>query len=369
MAWQIVRDASRIEMIGELRIADARSIWRALRPHLTTSEPRLDLDLSQVTAIDGAVMSLLVETRTILADRGVSCEIVGATGPTAATVHLYRGDEPKPPPLRLPTSDDGVIASIGAATENIFGGLHRLMIFTGELVAAFATLIRRPSTASWRGLAVLITRAGVDGIPIVLVLEFLVGFVMAFQSTRQLQTYGANTFVAPIVGLSMTRELAPLITAIIVSGRSGAAYAAELGTMRVSEEIDALRTMGFRPMPYLVAPRVIALAIAAPVLTLLGDIAGVIGGMVVAASSLDVDPHMYLMELRRVLVASDIWTGLLKSCAFGIAIAFIGCQEGLATQGSAFGVGRRTTTTVVYCLFTIVVIDTVFTMIYRGFGL
>ena len=363
--WQIVREPGRIAVAGELRIVDATAIWKALRAELAHSEGQVEVDLSRVTAIDGAIMSLVVEARRALGARGVACEIVGATEAMRALVHLYRGDEairPAPRPSR-----EGAIARFGEATQQVARRVGRLVEFTGDLVASVATIVRRPATTTWRGLAALIERAGADGIPIVIVLDFLVGFVLAFQSTRQLKTYGATLYVADIVGVSMTRELAPLITAIIISGRSGAAYAAELGTMRVSEEIDALRTMGFQPMPYLVLPRIVALAIAAPILALVGDVAGVIGGLVVGASSLDVNPRAYLAELRTVLVASDIWTGLLKSFAFGIAIAFIGCQQGLATRGAASGVGRGTTATVVYCLFTLVIIDTIFTMVFRGF--
>ncbi len=199
-------------------------------------------------------------------------------------------------------------------------------------------------------------------------LNFLVGFVMAFQSARQLKLYGANVYVADVVGISVTRELAPLMTAIIMSGRSGAAFAAELGSMRVSEEIDALRTMGFAPAPYLILPRMVALAMVAPVLTLLADVVGVTGGMAVGVSSLDVSARGYLAELRTAVVASDVWTGLVKSVAFGTAIGFIGCEQGFSTRGAAEGVGRSTTTTVVACLFTIVIVDTVFTMLFRTFG-
>jgi phospholipid/cholesterol/gamma-HCH transport system permease protein len=211
-------------------------------------------------------------------------------------------------------------------------------------------------------------RAGAEGVPIVLLLNFLVGFVMGFQSARQLQLYGANIYVADVVGISVTRELAPLMTAIIMSGRSGASFAAELGSMRVSEEIDALKTMGFAPAPYLILPRVVALALVAPVLTLLGDVVAMAGGAVVAVATLDVSARGYLAELRSAVGSSDIWTGLVKSFAFGIAIAFIGCQQGFATRGAAEGVGRSTTTTVVSCLFSIVLIDTVFTVFFQTLG-
>lgn len=367
-AWQIERAPGRITLGGELRTADATPIWRLL--HRQTGGlargDRLAIDLGAATAVDGTVMALLADLRASLIARGVAAEITGASERLAGVVHLYGGD--RPPGAAPGEHHERAIARLGANVATAASHARRAIEFSGELVRGLAAIVRRPSLGGWRELGPLLARTGADGIPIVVVLDFLVGFVMAFQSTRQLETYGANLYVADIVGISMTRELAPLITAIIVSGRSGAGFAAELGTMRVSEEIDALRTMGITPVPYLVVPRILALAVAAPVLALAGDIAGVLGGLVVGAVSLDVHPHAYLAELRDVLVASDVWTGLVKSTAFGVAIAIIGCQQGLTTRGAASGVGRSTTTTVVACLFTLVAIDTLLTTLFRGVG-
>lgn len=366
--WQIESSPGRIALSGELRTADAAAIWRSLQGHVhdLAEGQCVELDLARAAAIDGTVMALLVEQRASLANRGIAARITGASDPLSDIVHLYGGD--RPPSAAPGEPHSRAVARLGANVVTAATHARRSLEFAGELVRGIAALVRRPSLGGWRELGPLIAQAGADGIPIVLVLDFLVGFVMAFQSTRQLETYGANLYVADIVGISMTRELAPLITAIIISGRSGAGFAAELGTMRVSEEIDALRTMGIAPIPYLVVPRIIALVIAAPVLALAGDIAGVLGGLVVGTMSLDVHPHAYLVELRAVVVASDVWTGLIKSVAFGFAIATIGCQQGLTTRGAASGVGRSATTTVVACLFTLVAIDTLLTTVFRGVG-
>ncbi len=361
-AWRIERDEDRIAFVGELHISDAPAIWRRLREVAAPPADSLTFDLAGATTIDGAAMALIVDRRAQLITQGIRCEIVGGNTEVRELVGLFHGD--RAVTRRLTRARPGTLATLGASTEQALKRGYSLIGFAGELVAS----LRRPRTANVRSLPALITRAGADGVPIVLVLNFLVGFVMAFQSTQQLKLYGANVYVADIVGISITRELAPLMTAIIMAGRSGAAYAAELGTMRVSEEIDALRTLGFAPMSYLVLPRIAALAIAAPVLTLLGDVVGIGGGIYVGARSLDVTPAGFLAELRTVLVPSDVWTGVVKSVAFGIAIAFIGCQQGLTASGAASGVGRSTTSTVVQCLFTIVVVDTLFTVLFRGIG-
>ena len=365
--WQIVRTGAGLKLVGELRMVHATSVWRTLRSLADErAEGTLDIDLTDAVIVDGAIMSLLVELRATLSARNISSEIVGASERLKPIVHLYRGDEPPRP--RAKPVQTRAITRLGAAMQRLFESLRRLMIFLGETVAAVRGFFGGPAPVNWREIPFLASRAGADGIPIVLLLNFLVGFVMAFQSARQLKLYGANIYVADVVGISVMRELARLMTAIIMSGRSGAAFAAELGSMRVSEEIDALKTMGFAPGPYLILPRVVALALVAPVLTLLGGVVGVAGGAAVAVSSLGVSARGYQAELQTALAPSDVWTGLVKSVAFGIAIAFIGCQQGFATRGAAEGVGRSTTTTVVSCLFAIVVLDTLFTLFFQTLG-
>jgi phospholipid/cholesterol/gamma-HCH transport system permease protein len=361
--WSIDRNARGLAIGGDLQLADAPEIWRTLKVLATKTARSIDFDVAKATAIDGAVMALLVDVRASLIAQGIRCEIVGGSARIREVIHLFGGDQPVP--TRLQSLRLGPITELGASTQRVLRRAHALICFAGEVIAGW----RHPLQLHARSLPALIARAGADGVPIVLVLNFLVGFVMAFQSARQLQLYGANLYVADIVGISVTRELAPLMTAIIMAGRSGAGFAAELGTMRVSEEIDALRTLGFAPQPYLVLPRIVALALVAPVLTLLGDVVGVVGGMVVASSSLDVTPAGFMAELHNVLKTSDVWSGLVKSVAFGSAIAFIGCQQGLTATGAAQGVGRGTTSTVVQCLFAIVIIDTLFTIVFRGVGL
>lgn len=364
MSWQIARTAQRLELAGELRLADAPKIWKRLRELASEPGARLDLDLTGARAIDGAIMALLVELRRSLATRGARSELVGINERVRDVIEAYG----QAPSVRVEPRRSDPVTRLGVAVAGVLRSGRALVCFVGDLTATLARSIGHPLTINLRALPALFVRAGFDGIAIVVVLNFLVGVVMAFQSTQQLRFFGANILVADIVGVSITRELAPLMTAVILAGRSGAAFAAELGTMRVSEEIDALRTMGFVPMSYLVLPRILTLALVAPMLTVLGDVAGVFGGVFIGAQSLDVTPTRFLAELRRVLVDSDVWTGLVKSIAFGIAIAVIGCRHGLATRGAAEGVGRGTTATVVECLFAIVILDTLFTILFRGVG-
>ena len=210
-------------------------------------------------------------------------------------------------------------------------------------------------------LASLVERAGADGAPIVLLINFLVGGIIGLQGAIQLHRFGADSFLADMVGLSMVRELGPLMTAILVTGRSGAAYAAELGTMTVNEEIDALRTLGQDPQRFLVLPRVLTLLLVVPLLTMLGNLLGAVGGWTIAVGYLDQPTVVYLQALEAAVDLGDIGTGLLKACGFAVAIGVVSCQRGLATRGGADGVGRATTSAVVTSLFLLVVLDAMFT--------
>jgi phospholipid/cholesterol/gamma-HCH transport system permease protein len=370
-----------LRLSGTLRMSEAAATWRAL--HRETADLRrrgvivrrrrngankrsLAIDLSGVETIDGGVMALLVALRAELDVCGVGSEIVGAPEQVQPLIQLYQADQP---PKRVKKrKPEGFVEQVGNATYALGQELKSVVSFIGEMVIATIGVIRSPRTGHLKEVPSLINRAGADAVPIVLLINFLMGFVMAYQSARQLKLYGANIFVADVVGISVTRELAPLMTAIIVCGRTGAAFAAEIGSMKVSEEIDALRTLGLRPFSWLVIPRVIALLVVVPALTIVGDLVGILGGSVVGFTSLDVGFRGYITETQNAVQLWDVEHGLIKSVAFAFTIALVACQQGFAASGGAEGVGKRTTSTVVTCLFALVVIDALFTMVFRLMG-
>ncbi len=358
-------DGGAIKLRGDLRMPDATEIWHDLSTATASAQGRADFDLSGARVVDGGVMSLIVQLRAEMAERGVSCEIRGANQRVEQLVHLYKGDEK--PVRRKRRKPEGFVENVGRATSSVLKEMGLVVEFLGYVFESALGVIRRPKTGNWADTVPILERAGADAVPIVLLINFLVGFVMGYQAANQLKMYGANIFVANLVGLSVTRELAPLMTAIIVCGRSGAAFTAELGSMKVSEEIDALRTIGLGPMRYLVLPRTLALVIITPILTLFGDIIGITGGLVVGAVSLDLGLTAYLNQTFNAVQLHDVLSGLIKSVAFAITIALIACQQGFATSGGAEGVGRRTTSTVVSCLFAIVLLDALFTVVFRIF--
>ena len=351
---------------GELHFRSCYGAWSKVHRLLDPAPRHVAFDLSNVDALDGGAAALLLELRDHAADAGSQTEITGARDRVRALLDLY-GAHPHRPSLQAPPLRVGILDEIGREAMTFVDESNGLD-FIGDLAVAGAQAARRPGSINWRDLPRFMERAGADGIPIVVMINFLVGVVTAFQAAVQLKQFGANIFVADLVALSMTRELAPLMTAIIVAGRSGAAFSAELGTMRVSEEVDALRTLGFDPYSYLVFPRVIALVLVLPLLTLIADVVGIMGGLLVAMLGLDLTLAGYLHETQKALGLFDVFSGTLKAAVFGLNVALIACQRGLATRGGAEGVGRSTTSAVVASLFAIVAADAVFTVLFHAFG-
>ncbi len=239
-----------------------------------------------------------------------------------------------------------------------------MLAFTGETALVFAGWLAHPARIRARVVLFNIRTAGLDALPIVGLLSFLLGVVVAYQGADQLRQYGANIFVADLVGLSMLREFAPLITAIIVAGRSGSAYAAQIGTMSVTEEIDAMRTIGIEPHELLVLPKILALVVALPLLTVFADAMGVLGGMVMAKTQLGVGFAEFFDRMALAVSVTSFLVGIGKAPVFAIIIAMVGCFQGFRTHGGADSVGRQTTRSVVQSIFLVIVADALFSIAF-----
>jgi phospholipid/cholesterol/gamma-HCH transport system permease protein len=362
-------EGTRIELGGTISIEEAPALWKRVSELVERGAKRkqIVIDLSGVEGIDGACIALLVHSRNELKARGVRCELAGGSPSVRRMVDLYGGR--RRPRARRARRPRNAVEQVGQATIDVVAEVKAMLDFLGQLVVTAGAALRRPTRLNYRDVALTMERAGADAAPIVMLINFLVGFVMAYQSALQLRQFGAEIYVADLVGVAMTRELAPLMTAIIVCGRTGAAFAAELGTMKVSEEIDALRTLGLRPLEYLVMPRMLGVILIAPVLTFLADAVGIAGGLLVGNFWLDVTPEAYWVQTLKAVKPWDVWSGALKSMAFAGAIALIACQQGLATSGGAEGVGRRTTAAVVSTLFALILLDAIFTLVFGALGL
>lgn len=274
-----------------------------------------------------------------------------------------------PPAAQAISPAPGMLGTLGHAAIAQFSQLFALLSFVGECAVVGVALLRHPTRLRWRPMLFNLRTAGFDALPIVGLLGFLLGVVVAYQGAEQLRRYGANIFIADLVGLSMLREFSPLITAIIVAGRSGSAYAAQIGTMSVTEEIDAMRTLGIPPIEMLVWPKVIALVVAMPLLTVLSDAFGVGGGMIMAQVQLDVGFPEFLERFAKAISITDYVIGIAKAPVFAMVIVVIGCFQGFLTHGGPDSVGVHTTRSVVQSIFLVIVFDALFSVAFSALDL
>lgn len=271
------------------------------------------------------------------------------------------------PPLSLPRP--ALLERVGRQAVAAASQAQAFVAFIGELALAVVGVVRRPGRLHLRTVLREIEIGGFDALPIIGLTSFLLGVVVAYQGADQLKHYGANVFVVELVGYAMLREFAPLIGAIIIAGRSGSAYAAQLGTMVVTEEIDAMRTLGMDPLQRLVLPKLIALIIALPLLTVFADLTGVFGGMVMARSQLDISFAEFAARFGQVMQGSALLIGVGKAGVFALIIVAVGCFQGLRTRGSADSVGRQTTQAVVQAIFLVIVADALFSIAFNILGI
>jgi phospholipid/cholesterol/gamma-HCH transport system permease protein len=262
-----------------------------------------------------------------------------------------------------------MLEDIGRSGIAQFRQAMGLLAFIGEIIVSALSLLRRPNRIRLTVVLQELGAAGHKALPIVGLMAFLLGVVIAYQGGVQLRIYGGNIYIVDLVGLSMVRELGPLITAIIVAGRTGSAYTAQIGTMKVTEEIDALRSLAISPLEMLVLPKLLALVIALPLLTVYADIMGVFGGMVMASSMLGVGMTTFLERLGEAISLKSYLIGVGKAPVFAAIIAVVGCFQGFQVAGSAESVGRRTTLSVVQAIFFVIVIDAGFSVVFSWLGI
>jgi phospholipid/cholesterol/gamma-HCH transport system permease protein len=258
---------------------------------------------------------------------------------------------------------------VGESTLDALESGKQLLTFTGQLVQSFGRLFRGKATYLKSDLVQYIQEAGAEALPIVSLISFLIGMIFAFVGVMQLNAFGAGIYTADLVAVAMVREMAPIMTAIIMAGRTGAAYSAQIGTMKVNEEIDALTTLGMNPIDFLVTPRVIALVIMLPLLTLYGSLMGILGGATVGLAMIDASLVQYVAQTVNAVNLSALFGGLFKSVVYGSLIAIAGCQQGMACGNSALAVGQSTTKAVVMSIVLIVVSASVLTVLYINIGI
>jgi phospholipid/cholesterol/gamma-HCH transport system permease protein len=255
------------------------------------------------------------------------------------------------------------VEGLGSASVRISKDFTAMMAFLGDMVTEVIYLLRHPREVRWEDVFFYVRRVGAEGLPIVGLISILIGLIIAFMSSLQLKQFGANIYVASLVAVAIVRELGPIMTAILVAGRSASAFAAEIGTMRVNDEVDALITMGFDPIRFLVIPKLIATVIVLPLLTVYADLFGILGGMIVGVAGLDLTVYTYLQESQRSVTVFFLNASLIKAVVFACIIAWIGCQRGFQVRGGVEEVGAATTSAVVTAILLIVVVDSAFAVV------
>jgi len=343
-------------------IAGIKSI---LQPPLPSA---LTVDLEKVSYLDDFGALVLIELKNLMAGQKSRLYLKNADQRIKEILSILKYDasgEPdtltrKPPPNMFMRLGEGILDQVA--------DLNFIFTFIGSVCLALIHVCLHPRSLRTDDTFASMKKVGVDALPVVGLISFLLGLIMAFMSSVQLQQFGANIYVASLVSLSMVRELGPIMTAIIVAGRSGSAFAAEIGTMKISDEVDALFTMGFDPTRFLVVPKIVASVITVPILTLFSDLFAILGGLVVGVFMLDLTVNAYMAQTLKTLTVFDVFWGFLKAAVFALLIAGIGCLRGFQVRGGAAEVGQATTSAVVSSIFLIIMTDAVFAVILRYWG-
>lgn len=268
-----------------------------------------------------------------------------------------------PDPIRPP----GLIALLdraGRGAVNAWEELLGLLSFIGETMAMMARLAANPRRIRWKSVVAVMEDAGLDALPIVCFLSFFIGLVIAFIGANLLAQFNASVYTVELVGIGMMREFGAVLTAILLAGRTDSAFTAQIGAMKMRQEIDAMRTIGLDPMEALVAPRLIALLIMAPLLTFAATLAGIAGGMVAAWSAMDISPTMFLSRFQESVAPINFWVGIIKAPVFALVVAMVGCRQGMLVEEDVVSLGRRTTSSVVQAIFLVIAIDAMFAVLY-----
>jgi phospholipid/cholesterol/gamma-HCH transport system permease protein len=357
-----------VKIVGRLDSMSTGNIWRVADREIDRTSPqRIVVDASEMVYCDGSGMGFLFELRRRQQKAGGKLEILGLHPKFQHLLDLFDPSEFEEIQAIKPKSIS-FAEKIGRATCQICEHAYALIEFMGEAGAALVQALLNPKQVRWKDAFLVAETAGVNALPVIGLVGFLMGLIMAFQAAIPMRQFGAEIYVANLVGLSMVRELGPLMTAVVLAGRSGSSFAAELGTMKINEEIDALITMGLDPVRFLVVTRVLAAVIMTPLLTLFADLIGVMGGSIVLLS-MGYSLSSYFNQMVSMVNYVDLLGGLFKSIVFGLMVAGIGCLRGLQTEIGASAVGDSTTRAVVGGIVLIVVADGIFSVVYYYIGI
>lgn len=359
-------DKLTIHFKDRLDVSNASPLTKEFNTLLRTHKPdSLVVDLDKLIYLDDYGVSVLVGLKKAMGNRRGNFSLANISEQVNEILTMHRFNELGQQPTSVLKTSQNFFTNLGSSTFNIGSEVRFMLMFLGDTCFSLLTFLRHPGSLRFNDTVENMKRVGLDALPIVGLISFLLGLIMAFMSSVQLQQFGANIYVASLVSISMTRELGPIMTAIIVAGRSGSSFAAEIGTMKISEEVDALSTMNINPNFFLVLPRMFAAFLVMPVLTLFSDLFAIAGGLLVGVTMLDLTVSGYTNQTINSLTLFDVFWGVFKSGIFAILISWTGCLKGFQVRGGAAGVGKATTSAVVTSIFLIVMSDSLLVVILR----
>jgi len=357
-------DAMEVRLAGTWQITEQRPSWEGLRG--AQNPARVRLLTEGVEKWDSSLLLFLFEAQQWC--RGSGAYFDGEALPEkirTLLAQLAASHETSVPFDRA----ESFLSSVGVATQDTVLKAREIAHFVGECVIGAVGLVRSPRKFRWHDCMDEMQQCGPMAVPIMSLVSLLVGVTLAYIGAIVLRQYGGDIYIADLIGLSMVREMGALMTAVVLAGRTGAAFAATLGNMKANEEIDALQVLGIPPVQFLVLPRLLALGVMMPLLTLYANALGIIGGLIVAFGLMNIPPAAFWAEMLTIVDLSDVATGVIKATAFGLIIGLAGCLRGLQAERSAAGVGKAATSAVVTALLLIIVADSVFAVLFNALGI
>ncbi len=359
-------EGTRLQITGDWTVMTLQTVEDALGQAVL--RPPVTIDVSGLGRIDTAGAFLLAR---ILSTSGAATGAIRGAHPSAAgliaQVSAFAGEVRELE--RRPTGIFSLLERTGRATVGVTREMLATVAFLGETMSATVRLLLQPWKLRWTSIVALIEEAGVDALPIIAFLSFFVGMVVAFIGATTLRDFDLEIYTIELIAFSMLREFGVVLTGIVLAGRTNSSFTAQIGTMKMRQEIDAMQMIGLRTMDVLVVPRVIAMVVATPFLAFIATMAGLAGGVVVGWLTLDINPGLFLQRLRASVPIDQFWIGMSKAPVFGLTVALIACRQGLLTGGSVQSLGQRVTASVVQAIFAVIVIDALFAIFYMELGL
>ncbi len=326
---------------------------------------QIEFDLSALQYLDSNGAFLLYNCVRQAKAKNIELALKGLKPEHQRIYHLLDPQKLEKQPLVAETRRSGFLETLGSGTYDMVQDAYQIIDYFGRIMALFLRTLLKPQTMRWPDMFYQMQQVGVGGLPIVGLIGLLLGLILAFMSIMQLEPFGASIYVASLVSVAMIKELGPIMTAIVVAGRSGSAFAAEIGSMKENEELDALAVMGYDPIMFLAMPRVLAAVLVVPILFVFSSLFGIIGGLIIGIVGIGLDIHTYLNYTISSLNVDDFIVSFVKTMIFAFLIAGVGCQRGFSVRGGASAVGKATTSSVVISIFIIIVIDSIFAVVQQ----